>query len=248
MLKHPKILYKYLDLEGSRAFLAKPQLRFKDFRRLDDLMEVLPGHRTLSEEEIAKYAPIKAQQLGNAISVAKCAHFLRSLSGVGGAYLEDGMRELLLAQSATLYICSMTERWDSGAMWGPYAEHHKGIVFGLSSAIDRICRLDRTYLTDIKYSDERPQMPFPVIDRKVIKEAIRTKSTDWSYQKEWRLVSDSDADELLNAADVAEVIIGYESRKDVELTGPAASLRKTGTEVFVAYPDPQLHRMARRVL
>jgi len=248
MPERPTILYKYLDLEGARAFLAKPQLQFKDFRRLDDLMEILPGHRKLSEEEIAIYAPLKAQQVGNKISVEKCAHFLRSLSGVGGEYLENGMRELLSDQSPALFICSMTERWDSGAMWGLYAEHHKGIVFGLSTAIDRVCQLNRAYLADVKYSEVRPQMPFSVIDRRVIKESIRTKSIDWSYQKEWRLVSDSDANEWLNAADVAEVIIGYESRNNVELTGPATALKKNGTQVFVAYPDPQIHRMARRML
>lgn len=238
----PSILYKYLDQSGAKAFLGKPRLCFKDWRKLDDLMEVLPGHRPMSEDEIQQQARIKAQQ--TRLSIEKCATFVRGLTQIDPVYWERELRRSLEETPATLFICSMTDRWNSGAMWGLYAERHTGMVFGIhAAAINRI-RKARAYLEPVVYSEERPQMPIPTIDPSIIKAAIKTKSTDWGPQREWRLISGSGADEALGLADLAELVIGYRSSTEIE--GMALSFKASGTRVFRGFSDPQLHQIARK--
>jgi hypothetical protein len=248
MLPHPSVLYKYLNPLGAADFLKAPQLRFRDFRELDDLMEVLPGHRPLTEAEVQRDAEERHHWLkerGKVISVEKCAIFVRALSSLKGTTWEDGMRELLVDAPGTLFICSLTERWNSGAMWGTYAERHGGIVFGISGAIDRVCQT-RAYLAEVVYDEECPQMPSPVVDPGVMKQAIRTKSPDWSYQREWRLISNSNTAERLSGPEVTEIVVGYRASKEIKAA--AYAFREQGTAVFQAHPDPQRHSTARREL
>src|SRR5579859_1201076 len=113
MVQRPPILYKYLNAKGAKAFLKQPQLRFKHFLELDDLMEIIPGFRRMSEAEVQKYATIKAQQLGNKLSAEKCAIFLRHTSRLDPTYWENGMRALLEKEKLSIFVCSMTDRCDS---------------------------------------------------------------------------------------------------------------------------------------
>jgi hypothetical protein len=243
MAPRPEILYKYLDQSGAKAFLEKPQLRFADWRQLDDLMEVLPGNRKMTESEIQQQALIKARQIGYKVPVEKCAVFYREMSKLDPTFWENGMRELLMEQPATLFVCSMTERFDSGSMWGLYAERHQGIVCGFSAVIDKIC-VSRANLAKVTYAQERPQMPLPAVDPSILRKAVRTKSTDWAHQQEWRLISDNGTDEFLSPCDVSEIIVGYKS--PVEIEGMAKSFKASGARVFRGYPHPQLHQVARK--
>lgn len=116
MKDRPQVLYKYLDAAGARVFLKEPQMRWKDFRLLDDLMEVLPGYRSLTEREVQALAQTQSNRTG--ISVDKCAHYYRTLSEMDPTYWEKELRRLIEEQKPTMFICSMSARADSGAMWG----------------------------------------------------------------------------------------------------------------------------------
>jgi len=245
MATRPPILYKYLDRAGAEAFLKQPQLRYKDFRELDDLMEVLPGFRSLSQDEAAELGRLRAQS-GVAVqfSLEKHAFFLKTLSEVDPRYLEDEFRKQLAHLPPALFICSLTERADSVAMWSSYAEKHQGIVFGLSTAVDWIIAASRRALVPVVYSDCRIQMPFPIVVPDVIGKAVRFKSTDWQYQSEWRLISSSDATDFLAPADVAEVVVGY--RASDTLLSVADRMRASGVRVFRAVPDSRRYRIELR--
>jgi hypothetical protein len=89
-------------------------------------------------------------------------------------------------------------------------------------------------------------MPSPVVVESVFRESIRTKSTDWSYQREWRLFASSAAVVPLKLDEVAEIVIGYKA--DSEICDAALAFKNSGTKVFRAYPDPKLHAIAREAL
>ncbi len=61
----------------------------------------------------------------------------------------------------------------------------------------------------------RPQLAIPVVDKKVLLEAVRTKSRDWDYQSEWRLISTKVEKWSLAREEVAEIVVGYQAPKDV---------------------------------
>jgi Protein of unknown function (DUF2971) len=239
----PPILYKYLDAAGARGFLEKPQVRFKDFRKLDDLMEVLPGGRLMTEEELQRAARDKFERVAGKISEEKCAHFVRTLNEVcTSAYWEREVRKLVDSQTISICISSMSERCDSGAMWAGYAGEHSGIVFGLSAAIDRL-RGAIAFLNPVVYSDVRPQNPFPILLKEVFLQAILTKSPDWDYQREWRLIAATEHVEILQPGDVTEVIVGYKASDDIQ--NLTLGLKAHGTRVFRARPDPARHSITR---
>lgn len=244
MAERPPVLYKYLDSPGARAFLKEPQMRWKDFRQLDDLMEVLPGYRPLTESEVQAIAKMQSEKTG--ITVEKCAHYYRTLSGVDLTYWEDELRKMIDKAEATMFICSMSARPNSGAMWGLYAERHQGIVFGVGPVLDQICGHKMMLTRNVLYDDTRPQNAIPVVDKSVILEAVRTKSPDWDYQEEWRLISTEVKHWALTREQVAEIVVGYKAAADIlEL---AVGYRANGTKVFQAYPDPQRHTMALKPL
>jgi hypothetical protein len=118
-------------------------------------------------------------------------------------------------------------------MWAAYAQQHTGIAFGLSNAVVKLC--PSAFLVQVKYAQNRPQMPYPMVDGQVLKEALVTKSTDWDFQKEWRLLSNEETPVYLEPSDILEVIVGYRATPEIE--NLAKLLKASGTKVFRAYPD-----------
>ncbi len=240
----PAVLYKYLNAEGAKDFLKAPQVRFKDWRKLDDSMEVVPGFRAYAEAEVDALATKMANE--TLVPREKCAHYLRTTSLVDPAYLEGQMRKEFLAQESTLFVCSLTARPESGAMWAHYAENHRGIVFGLAGAIDRLCQMVPCGLERMTYSEHRPQITFPIADRGALREAVFTKCEDWRYQAEWRLVANKASTAPLAVPEVAEIIVGFDVCE--EITNLAVALKAQGVKVAKAYPDPAFHRVAFKAL
>jgi len=219
-------------------------MRWKDFRQLDDLMEVLPGYRSLTEAEVQSVAKVQSAKTG--ISFEKCAFFYRTLSEMNPTYWERELRKLIDEQEAMMFICSMSARADSGAMWGLYAERHQGIVFGVGPVLERICAHKMILTREVLYDETRPQLAIPVVDKNVLLAAVRTKSRDWDYQVEWRLISPEVQNWPLKREEVAEIIVGYKAAPDIlEL---ALTYRADGTRVFQAYPDPKRHIMALKLV
>lgn len=219
-------------------------MRWKDFRQLDDLMEVLPGCRSLSDPEIQWIAETQAAKTG--ITVEKCAHYYRALSEMNPTYWERELRKLIAAQEPTMFICSLSERVDSGAMWGLYGERHKGIAFGVGPVLERICAHRMMLTRKVIYDTTRPQIAIPIVDQGILLEAIRTKSRDWEYQAEWRLISTEVQHWPLHREEVADIVVGYKA--DSDILSMAMAFKEGGTRVFQAYPDPVKHLMALQLL
>lgn len=82
-------------------------------------------------------------------------------------------------------ICSFTERFDSVLMWSHYAEQHKGICV----EYDFLNSKDWDYLEPVYYSDKL----FNLSARNSLNTnqllAASTKSKDWEYEKEWRVIA-----------------------------------------------------------
>lgn len=109
------------------------------------------------------------------------------------------LRSMWKGMHNTHRVLCLTERWDSASMWDRYSEEHKGIVLEFSC----IEQLDSAWLAaePIKYSDEELKahtlegfVDFMLCDPKwamerMIKEISYTKTTDWAYEKEWRIAS-----------------------------------------------------------
>ena len=135
------------------------------------------------------------------------------------AYLEQMLRDLISqGHGPTLYICSMVARADSIAMWSLYAEKHKGIVFGISSNLNRVIGDNGRFLQQVEYPpiNERPHTPFnnPKLDD--VKHVLWTKGVEWAYQKEWRIISGNGETDFLQSGEITEIIFGWQYEGDKE--------------------------------
>jgi hypothetical protein len=238
----PSRLFKYLDGSGAKAFLEKPQIRFKDWRKLDDSMEILPGFRALTETEIKHHAAAKYQQCQGKIPLEKCEIFVRSNSKLDSLYLEKEMRKFFNESEATLFVNSMSVRPDSGALWAHYAENHKGLVFGLGKVLPKLTEQHGLTFREITYSKARPQTGFPVLDMNALEQSIHTKCEDWCYQGEWRMLNYNDAPIFIVPAEVDDVIVGFNASQ--EILTLAIAMKQHGVSVSQDYPDPKLHKVS----
>ncbi|ACL04877.1 hypothetical protein Dalk_3187 [Desulfatibacillum aliphaticivorans] len=133
-------------------------------------------------------------------------------------------------------ILCLSEFCDSASMWDRYSETHKGVVFELG-CIDEI---DSPWLVakPVSYSDaplfsDTPEGLAEILlyngvfaARKILEEYLFTKTTDWSYEKEWRIATTkrhheggSYSDWSVHPANFIAIILGMnmgqEERKEV---------------------------------
>lgn len=96
------------------------------------------------------------------------------------------------------FVFCVTEEFDNLLMWSHYADEHKGLVFKIKCIEQRESLLCAAL--KVNYSDKYPS--FGTIDNwiefissgqfsdlnKSYNELITTKSTDWKYENEWRMI------------------------------------------------------------
>lgn len=246
-MNRPPVLYKYLDAKGAEEFLARPQLRHTAFDKLDDICDSFPAFSQLTQELSRQNAIARASRSSEKdIPFEKSVIFYEELGMLSPTYLEKLMRELISeGQGYTTCICSLVARPDSLAMWHQYAAMHRGIVFGIGSDLDRVIAGKRRFLMQVDYpaDNNRPNIAFNDPKLTDIAHMFWTKGQDWSYQKEWRIISDNPETDYLECGEVKEVIFGYRysSDKSEVMTRPLFK----ETEFFEAYPDSTQYQMAR---
>jgi hypothetical protein len=228
-------VYKYLSPER-RSYLSNELLRFSQPDALNDPFELLP---TISREDAAhilqtyismpKSKPKfsgsrserRAAERANASADRKVAKHLKENSDL---IREKFFNDAKIALNSKIGILSLSRRWDSALMWSHYTNSHTGFCVGFmkdhpvfkhrGNPVDPTRRMN-----PVQYSNQRIPVsltPGKPIDMKV----IYTKSTDWSYEQEERLVAVlSDADNRLAAVpyDICLFKVPHESISDITL-------------------------------
>ena len=96
-------------------------------------------------------------------------------------------------------ILCLTERWDSASMWDRYSDAHQGVLLEFGC----LDHLDSAWLVakPVNYSDASLRFNTPegfaelmfydpqYAVTKIMEEYTHTKTTDWEYEKEWRIAS-----------------------------------------------------------
>ncbi len=101
--------------------------------------------------------------------------------------LED-MRADVQARVNSAGVLSLSSLRDDALMWAHYANGHRGIC--LQFALDK-WEFAHTGTLPVTYSPERPFLQINKVtfaDLSIAKLIALTKSADWSYEEEWRLV------------------------------------------------------------
>lgn len=254
-------VYKYLSPERS-SYLSNELLRFSQPDALNDPFELLP---TISREQAAnlletyirmsKHKPKfsgsrnerRAAERANASADRKFAKHLKENSDlIRERFFDDAKKSL----NSKIGILSLSRRWDSALMWSHYTNAHTGFCVGFMrehlAFKHRGNPVDPTrMMNSVQYSDQRVPVsliPGKPLDMKV----IYTKSTDWSYEQEERVVAVlSDADSRLAAApydiclfkvpheSISEITLGLRASPDLVAEAKALGV-KVGFNVYQA--------------
>lgn len=186
MPRNSSIAYKYVSAERLIKFLERPSLRFTPPSALNDLFEYRPkitGSNSLTDD----------------------IHLNDDVVGVVNTFLAQ--------MSVHLGLCALSRDPTNVLMWSHYADCHRGAAIGFDLEHDFFRSFE---LIDVIYSNRRPEIgieclitegfqPFDAVSLDWMKlttnrpDLIATKSSDWAYEKEVRLVKHFDKPTLEQA-------------------------------------------------
>src|SRR5512135_205937 len=95
----------------------------------------------------------------------------------------DRVREI----DQTFGILSLTESYDNLLMWAHYADEHRGVVVEIETSDPAFLEPDpdRQDPREVRYSFSRPRLS---VDDQVLLDVFFTKSPQWEYEREYRIV------------------------------------------------------------
>ncbi len=174
------LYYKYLPIERI-DYLENELLRFTQPVDLNDPFECIPQRPTKTElkdaiEKVSKKLP-NVNVKEDVLNIEKL--FNSAYQNVNN----------------DIGIFSLTKNWNNTLMWAHYTESHKGFCVGFNSKDEFFNDYLSTDLEQSKtvkevvYSNERVKIPMELDTPRLGFKPFITKSTDWAYEKEIRIIS-----------------------------------------------------------
>jgi Protein of unknown function (DUF2971) len=203
-------LYKYLHSERTDV-LRDQRIRFSSPAVLNDPFELKPHLKTIAtieyaearrktvlaaivKEEFALLPTLLREKFNEEELLEKIksqsdafAEMFSSASEFLAPYLQTSMGKRL---EELLGILCLSESATNLLMWAHYAEAHKGFVLQFdnsSSFFDtRVSEEDELrQLRRVTYSSKRPSLVLSEVNDM---SSFMTKSIDWQYEREWRMI------------------------------------------------------------
>lgn len=196
MRECPDRLYKYRDLSGTGlSFLERTLLHHEIYlpspKSFNDPFDCMPDFdmRNTADGLVEMYkraltrlrpdlSPEEQEKL--AIQIAETP------------VVDPGSEEARLTMQRlhdeqvrnSIGVYCVTERPDSLLMWSHYAASHSGVCLEFDSAV-----IPFAIAQEVKYQTARsPVCRASETDETSMEKALLTKSDDWSYEREWRVV------------------------------------------------------------
>ncbi|MGE0133390.1 MAG: DUF2971 domain-containing protein [Blastocatellales bacterium] len=203
-------LYKYFHPDRVDV-LERTQLRFSPPHAFNDPFDLKPNIQGFSPREywnaefrdaLPEIVQEQYAELPEKIRALVSVEMVQALASAKALAMEQEGFEL--AQFIAPYLRSvmetkfeelvgifcLTEKPDNLLMWAHYADSHQGFVVEFEGA-DRFFNQRRSkddefcHVRKVKYSDKRPTLSLSEIESL---DTFLTKSLDWEYEQEWRML------------------------------------------------------------
>ncbi len=178
------LYYKYLPPERL-TYLDNELLRYTQPIDLNDPFECLPKKPSEKEfTDIIKKVSELLPKMG--IPLNENAEILE---------LEKMYREAYQNVNNDIGILSLTKKWNNTLMWAHYTNSHKGFCVGFDPKDEYFQNFLSSHqkksktIMEVVYSDKRVEIPMELSEKKLKFEPFITKSTDWKYEEEVRVIS-----------------------------------------------------------
>lgn len=179
--------YKYLPI-SRLTYLENELLRFTQPADLNDPFECLP--KKPSYEEFNNL-------IDSLIPKNTDKHKEQKIrTEFNSNYLDEFYKTQSDKVNEDIGIFSLSKNWKNSLMWAHYTESHKGFCLGFDSNhiffTNYLSEVENIYkaIKDVIYSEKRVEIPMILGQEKLNYEPYITKSLDWSYEEEIRIVSD----------------------------------------------------------
>lgn len=201
-------LYKYLPPERN-TYLSDGLLRFTPPSALNDPYEFLPGMSEETEKLALQQLEKNTREFPENIfglsrnqrriekkkhekKAARALSQLKRNPDIISEYIYNRAKNKM---NNNLGIFSLSKRWDSALMWSHYTESHQGFCIGFKENheyfkdINSPPNFGNFIIEPVIYSKDRPILPFLKPNFSENLKFILTKSKDWEYEQEVRVIS-----------------------------------------------------------
>ena len=197
------MLYKYVPFHRN-DILETGLVRFTQPGDFNDPFEMRPSFDLMSKADIASLpeapgqegttgpkARILTNEALSAMMNALLPGIQRTIAATAkgpGAWSLDNNLIARSVYDSKYGILSLTEQPTSLLMWAHYADAHRGFVLQLDDQHSFFRRpIDSGFtLRQVVYSDARPILSYSSLESI---DVFFTKSPEWAYEREWRLVA-----------------------------------------------------------
>lgn len=225
----PVILYKYLPRylgDGSSKtipyFQTGCKLRFSQPGACNDIYECSPNLEGLTTNGIPKRDPTDEEFFRKIGMDHKSLEERNNILEKSYKQMEsnvqwkiDTLNNHKKYLNERYHFFSLSERWNSPAMWGHYGGNHDGFVLGFD-----LTKFSNDYpdigllFHKVRYKKKRSKIKDIEPDYTSLLAVKITKSNEWRYEKEWRLSFFSHKENLLklsnNTCSKGYDIMGFE--------------------------------------
>ena len=176
--KIPRYLYQYTNSNAGKEIIESSKLKFTNPSKFNDPYDCnCPIDSNSSEEDMKNWAKLMS------VSESDVKKLKENLEKDPN-FIEKTVQETM----NKIGICCFSTLYDSMLMWSHYAKYHTGVCLKFDITKD-----PDFFLTPCKvhYSHILPHFEYFKQKPEQIKEIIRTKFTDWSYESEVRIIKTS---------------------------------------------------------
>ncbi|WP_218619101.1 DUF2971 domain-containing protein [Vibrio algicola] len=188
-------VYKYLPFsEGSKRILSDGTMKFSHYSDFNDPFDCKTAYDIEKSMEYVNTRPDIFSEAGRQLGLSK----------IGLEQTKDKMLSQMRASLETgefhegiigeVGICCLTKTPDNLLMWSHYADNHKGFVIEFTlSHKDYEMHMgnveEKLFGWDVEYSNNMPMITAGTRDFNAVKDVFLTKSLDWKYESEYRVLA-----------------------------------------------------------
>jgi hypothetical protein len=215
--KMPPILYKFREApteEKHKSIFTSHQVWFPTPLDFNDPFDcrIEPSWEGTVAQHIVFFTRVLMNQAGldYAAAVKRAKQLVATGKHVVTPDRVQAADSLRLDLLATMGVYCLSEERGSILMWGHYSTCHKGFCLGFDTSIP-----DGLFgrAEQVTYSQDLPVAAMVVdSENDIVRKMLLTKSCDWSYEREWRIIEFDNVPGLITypPESLVEIIFGLE--------------------------------------
>lgn len=204
----PRYLYKYRTIDQTKQIISNPALFFPSYDRLNDPFECF-AHIECNVNENDVYKFLLLQGIPDRLANIKAREMVGNID-----LLDKIVKDAIQYVMENIGILSLSSSPIIPSMFNNYSNAYTGscIEFDLTKELDTFY-----FPKEVQYSNDMPRFDYikAIVNDNadVTTEALFHKTTDWSYEKEYRVIKMGKANKLIsiNPECITSIIFGKDA-------------------------------------